>query len=46
MSFLLKGILILIFCYFQEIERIAIRNRVLEEQRVKIQKYFQFQVVN
>ena len=41
----LKGILILI-CYFQEIERVAIRNRVLEEQRAKIQKYFKFEVVN
>ena len=31
---------------FQEFERIAIRNRVLEEQRAKIQKYFKFEVVN
>ena len=35
-----------IFLYIQEIERITIRNRVLEEQRAKIQKYFKFQVVN
>ena len=31
---------------FSGIERIAIRNRVLEEQRAKIQKYFKFEVVN
>ena len=34
-----------LICYFQEIERIAIRNRVLEESRAKIQKYFKFEVV-
>ena len=34
------------YCFFlQEIERIAICNRVLEEQRAKIQKYFKFEVV-
>ena len=32
-------------CFLQENERITIRNRVLEEQRLNIQKYFKFQVV-
>ena len=36
----------LLIHFMQEIERIAIRNRVLEEQRVQIQKYFKFEVVN
>ena len=38
--------IVLMLSFYQEIERIAIRNRVLEEQQAKIQKYFKFEVVN
>ena len=38
--------IVLMLSFYQEIERITIRDRVLEEQRAKIQKYFKFEVVN
>ena len=38
--------LLFLILLFQEIERITIRNRVLEEQQAKIHKYFKCEVVN